>query len=114
MNSPRHRLFRSMDDSASRAALPETLASNPSAPGEGHLRKTLGPVALWGLGVGYVISGDYFGCDLGLAAGGSGGLLVAFVLMSIMAVAFVFSYTEMACAIRVLVVSLFMRRAGWE
>ncbi len=67
--------------------------------GEAHLRKTLGPVALWGLGVGYVISGDYFGWNLGLAAGGSGGLLVAFALMSTMAVAFVFSYTEMACAI---------------
>jgi ethanolamine permease len=51
------------------------------------------------LGVGYVISGDYFGWNLGLAAGGSGGLLIAFLLMSTMAVAFVFSYTEMACAI---------------
>ncbi len=80
--------------------LPSTAAHNEIPPtGEAHLRKTLGPVALWGLGVGYVISGDYFGWNLGLAAGGSGGLLVAFVLMSTMAVAFVFSYTEMACAI---------------
>ena len=68
-------------------------------PNPGHLKKTLGPVALWGLGVGYVISGDYFGWNLGLAAGGSYGLLIAFALMSVMAVSFVFSYTEMACAI---------------
>jgi len=54
---------------------------------------------LWGLGVGYVISGEYFGWNLGLAQGGSGGLFVAFLLMTTMYVAFVFSYTEMACAI---------------
>lgn len=64
-----------------------------------HLKKTLGPVMLWGLGVGYVISGDYFGWNLGLAVGGSYGLLAAFGLVTVMAVAFVFSYTEMACAI---------------
>jgi len=64
-----------------------------------HLKKTLGPVMLWGLGVGYVISGDYFGWNLGLAAGGSYGLLAAFALVTVMAVTFVFSYTELACAI---------------
>jgi len=64
-----------------------------------HLKKSLGPVMLWGLGVGYVISGDYFGWNLGLAAGGSYGLLAAFGLVTVMAVTFVFSYTEMACAI---------------
>ena len=31
-----------------------------------QLDKTLGPVMLWGLGVGYVISGEYFGWNLGL------------------------------------------------
>ncbi|HEY2837909.1 MAG TPA: amino acid permease [Pirellulales bacterium] len=64
-----------------------------------HLKKSLGPVMLWGLGVGYVISGDYFGWNIGLAAGGSYGLLAAFGLVTVMAVSFVFSYTEMACAI---------------
>ena len=54
---------------------------------------------LWGLGVGYVISGEYFGWNLGLPAGGSYGMLCAFVLITIMYVTFVFSYTEMACAI---------------
>jgi ethanolamine permease len=74
------------------------LASTSSQDGA-HLKKTLGPLTLWGLGVGYVISGDYFGWNLGLAAGGSYGLLAAFILVSLMAVSFVFSYAEMACAI---------------
>ena len=29
-----------------------------------QLKKTLGPLMLWGLGVGYVISGMYFGWNL--------------------------------------------------
>ena len=74
--------------------MPASADSRPT-----HLKRSLGPITLWGLGVGYVISGDYFGWNLGLAAGGSYGLLVAFILMTVMAVSFVFSYTEMACAI---------------
>ena len=64
-----------------------------------HLRKALGPLTLWGLGVGYVISGEYFGWNLGLIEGGTYGMLIAFVLVTLMYVTFVFSYTEMACAI---------------
>ena len=54
---------------------------------------------LWGLGVGYVISGMYFGWNLGLEQGGTLGLAVATVFIIIMYLAFTFSYTEMACAI---------------
>ena len=64
-----------------------------------HLKKALGPITLWGLGVGYVISGEYFGWNLGLPAGGTYGMLFAFALITVMYVTFVFSYTEMACAI---------------
>lgn len=64
-----------------------------------QLKKTLGPWTLWGLGVGYVISGEYFGWNLGLPAGGSLGLLLAFLLVTTMYVTFVFSYAELACAI---------------
>lgn len=70
-----------------------------NSPNGQGLQKTLGPVMLWGLGVGYVISGEYFGWNLGLAAGGTGGLFVAFGLVASMYVAFVFSYAELACAI---------------
>jgi len=74
-------------------------SDNTSTAANSGLKKTLGPVTLWGLGVGYVISGEYFGWNLGLPAGGTLGMLVAFVLVSVMYVTFVFSYTEMACAI---------------
>ena len=71
----------------------------PDADPQLHLKKVLGPVSLWGLGVGYVISGDYFGWNHGLLHGGTFGLLVAFVVVTLMYIAFVFSYAEMACAI---------------
>ncbi len=54
---------------------------------------------LWGLGVGYVISGMYFGWNLGLAEGGTLGMAVATGFVIIMYLAFTFSYTELACAI---------------
>lgn len=64
-----------------------------------HLAKTLGPLMLWGLGVGYVISGMYFGWNLGLEKGGTLGLAVATFFIIIMYASFSFSYTELACAI---------------
>ena len=54
---------------------------------------------LWGLGVGYVISGMYFGWNLGLAEGGTLGLAVATLFIILMYLSFTFSYTELACAI---------------
>ena len=66
---------------------------------EAGLKKTLGPLMLWGLGVGYVISGMYFGWNLGLAEGGTYGLAIATFFIIIMYVTFTFSYTELACAI---------------
>ena len=54
---------------------------------------------LWGLGVGYVISGNYFGWNLGLIEGGTLGLAVAIGFIIILAITFTFSYTELACAI---------------
>lgn len=65
----------------------------------GELERSLGPVMLWGLGVGYVISGMYFGWNLGLPEGGTLGLAVATFFIIIMYVTFTFSYTELACAI---------------
>jgi len=54
---------------------------------------------LWGLGVGYVISGMYFGWNLGLEQGGTLGLAIATFFIIILYVTFTFSYTELACAI---------------
>ncbi len=64
-----------------------------------ELKRTLGPLMLWGLGVGYVISGMYFGWNLGLEKGGTLGLAVATGFIIIMYLCFTFSYAELACAI---------------
>ena len=63
------------------------------------LKKTLTPLLLWGLGVGYVISGMYFGWNIGLEKGGTLGMAIATLFSIIMYVAFSFSYSELACAI---------------
>ena len=54
---------------------------------------------LWGLGVGYVISGMYFGWNLGLEKGGTLGLAIATGFIILMYVAFTFSYAELACSL---------------
>jgi ethanolamine permease len=54
---------------------------------------------VWGLGVGYVISGMYFGWNLGLDKGGTLGLAISTTFIIIMYVTFTFSYAELACAI---------------
>jgi ethanolamine permease len=54
---------------------------------------------LWGLGVGLVISGMYFGWNLGLEKGGTLGFAIATFFIIILYVTFTFSYAELACAI---------------
>ena len=63
------------------------------------LERSLGPLMLWGLGVGYVISGMYFGWNLGLEKGGTLGLGIATFFIMLMYVTFSLCYTELACAI---------------
>jgi ethanolamine permease len=64
-----------------------------------ELKRTLTPLMVWGLGVGYVISGMYFGWNLGLAEGGTLGLALATFFIIILYTAFTFSYAELSCAI---------------
>jgi ethanolamine permease len=65
-----------------------------------QLRKgAAGWVLLAGLGVAYVISGDFAGWNFGLGEGGWGGLLIATILMAIMYTAMVFSLAEMSAAL---------------
>ncbi len=66
---------------------------------ERTLKKSAGWVLLWALGVGAVISGDYFGWNFGLAAGGFWGLAIATVLMAIMYTCMVFSIAELSSAL---------------
>jgi ethanolamine permease len=56
---------------------------------------------LAGLGVAYVISGDFAGWNFGLAEGGWGGLVVSTALMAVMYSATVFGLAELASAIPV-------------
>lgn len=55
-----------------------------------------GWLLLAGLGVAYVISGDFSGWNLGLAVGGWGGLLIAFALMGLMYTCMVFGLAELS------------------
>ena len=58
-----------------------------------------GWVLLAGLGVAYVISGDFAGWNFGLAEGGWGGMLIATVLMATMYTCMVFSLAELSSTI---------------
>jgi ethanolamine permease len=71
----------------------------PSNHNEQKLQKSLTPTLLWGLGVGYVISGMYFGWNLGLEKGGTLGMAIATFFVIILYVTFSLSYAELACAI---------------
>ena len=67
--------------------------------GNQELQRSLGAFMLWGLGVGYVISGMYFGWNLGLPKGGTLGLAISTFFIAIMYLAFTLSYAELTCAI---------------
>jgi ethanolamine permease len=64
-------------------------------------RGAAGWVLLAGLGVAYVISGDFAGWNFGLAEGGWGGLLIAVALMATMYTTMVFGLAELASTIPV-------------
>ena len=62
------------------------------------LRRYAGFWSLWALGVGAVISGDFFGWNFGLSAGGFGGLAIAAVIVAVMYLGLCWSLAEMAPA----------------
>ncbi|MFF2506696.1 ethanolamine permease [Streptomyces sp. NPDC058067] len=59
-------------------------------------RGSAGWLLLTGLGVAYVVSGDYSGWNFGLAQGGFGGLGIAMALMGVMYACMVFSLAELS------------------
>ena len=63
------------------------------------LRRHAGVWSLWALGVGAVISGEFYGWNFGLGTGGFGGLAIAGVLMAIMYYGLVYSIAEMSPAL---------------
>jgi ethanolamine permease len=62
------------------------------------LRRHAGVFHLWALGVGAVISGDFFGWNFGFVAGGFGGLLVALALITMLYIGLCFSLAELSAA----------------
>ena len=64
-----------------------------------QLKRVLKPVHLWAIAVGLVISGEYFGWNYGWGVSGTIGFLIATIIITIMYVTFIFSYTELTAAI---------------
>lgn len=64
-----------------------------------ELKQTLGTWQLWGIAVGLVISGEYFGWSYGWAAAGTLGFVVSSVFVALMYTTFIFSYTELTTSI---------------
>ena len=63
------------------------------------LKAEIGVAGLWSLAVGLVISGEYFGWSYGWAAAGTVGFLYTTVLIAVLYVSFIFSFTELTAAI---------------
>jgi ethanolamine permease len=63
------------------------------------LQKTLTPLGLWAIAVGLVISGEYFGWNLGWAQAGPVGMLVATLVVTVLYITFILSFTELTTAI---------------
>ena len=63
------------------------------------LKSSLNGWHLWGLAVGLVISGEYFGWSYGWDKAGTLGFLVTSVLIALMYTTFIFSFTELTTAI---------------
>lgn len=63
------------------------------------LSKSLSTLQLWGIAVGLVISGEYFGWSYGWASAGTLGFLVTAGFIALMYVTFIFSFTELTTSI---------------
>lgn len=64
-----------------------------------QLKKVLKPIHLWAIAVALVISGEYFGWNYGWAAAGTVGFLLSTILVTILYITFIFSYTELTTSI---------------
>jgi ethanolamine permease len=64
-----------------------------------QLLKVLKPLQIWAIGVGLVISGEYFGWNLGWGIAGTVGMLISTLLVTVLYVCFIFSITELTAMI---------------
>lgn len=63
------------------------------------LKKVLRPVHLWAIAVGLVISGEYFGWNYGWGVAGTVGFLIATIVVTVLYITFIFSFTELTTSI---------------
>lgn len=63
------------------------------------LKKAINALQLWAIAVGLVISGEYFGWNYGWQTSGTIGFLISTLLVTVLYVTFIFSYTELTAAI---------------
>lgn len=64
-----------------------------------ELSKTLSTLQLWGIAVGLVISGEYFGWSYGWGSAGTLGFIVTALFVAAMYTTFIFSFTELTSSI---------------
>jgi ethanolamine permease len=62
------------------------------------LTRAAGIWGLWGLGIAAVISGDFSGWNFGIGSAGFGGMIIAFVIVTIMYFGMLFSIGEMSAS----------------
>lgn len=74
---------------------------NAISPAQGQplLKPVLGTLQLWGIAVGLVISGEYFGWSYGWASAGTLGFTVTSIFIAAMYATFIFSFTELTTSI---------------
>ncbi|WPV66211.1 ethanolamine permease [Chitinophaga sp. LS1] len=63
------------------------------------LKKVIRPIHLWAIGVGLVISGEYFGWNYGWGVAGTIGFLIATLVITLLYITFIFSFTELTTSI---------------
>ena len=71
----------------------------PDGDGRPVLKKAINALQLWAIAVGLVISGEYFGWNYGWQTSGTIGFLISTLLVTVLYVTFIFSYTELTAAI---------------
>ncbi|HWW72005.1 MAG TPA: ethanolamine permease [Duganella sp.] len=69
------------------------------AAGKPALQQTLSTFQLWGIAVGLVISGEYFGWSYGWASAGTLGFTITALFVAAMYTTFIFSFTELTTSI---------------
>lgn len=73
--------------------------SDPPDSTQPTLHRVINTLQLWAIAVGMVISGVYFGWNYGWAVAGTLGFLVATLIVTVLYITFIFSYTELTAAI---------------